>query len=594
MVHSPINNFTDCPTASIDLENVLRATNIISSAIDTDGLLRNIVKFIIETAGASTGAIIMDGMIQAEYVASPLCIQTKLNTPICNWRRGSVDVVNQVIRSKRTIVVSNAKEDSRTHQDPYVLRTCMKSILCMPVIHKDQIKAILYVENDLITDCFKSQQVDVLSILSTQMAISIDNSRYLQAQIKAAEDLTREVRMREQEQDYRRRQEEFIDRICHEIRNPLQGVLGNCDLMQSTIAQLQLSKDDSNTLNNCIESIRTCSEYQKVITDDVLTLSKLEFNQVTLYPEVMSPQTLVNHIVQMFEGEAIKKRLYTCIEVDNMPINLYVMCDYNRLSQVLINLVSNAIKFTSNGGITVECSAAPINGGGEMELCFSVKDTGIGVDRKDSDLIFDRFAQATQRVSSDYGGSGLGLFIGKNIVTLMKGEMKLSSKLGEGSTFSFSIPCKVASTQDVDKWLRAKDEHNKQNARTEEMSLKACQGNPLVLVVEDNKINQRVLVRMLLGAKCNCLVASNGAEGFEKFLENDLDLIFMDIAMPVMDGYECTRRIRQVEKQRGSKMVPIIGLSGNVRQEHHDAGVECGMNRYLVKPCTTKEMIQVV
>ncbi len=591
---SASTNTLNVANFQFDLESILQASRVISSAIDMDSLLENIIKIIVETAGATHASIIIDGNVQAEYVNN----ETKLcHLPLHDWN-GSTAVVQHVASKQEVLVTGCAYQEKRYKfmaNDNYIQTNKSKSILCMPVVHKMRISAILYVENVLTADCFKAEQINVLGILTSQVAISLENSRYFKDQITSMQELAEVQRqIAQNESMYRRVQEEFIDRICHEIRNPIQGVVGNCDVIMGTIRDLeriaqpkQETKPLIDSLRICTTAVQVCAKYQKVITDDVLTLSKLEFQQVKLNTEPFSIRKLVVDVLKMFEAEITNKKLGYKWNIDALADGLILVGDTNRISQVLMNLISNAIKFTARGSIAVTGSVQPVQD--QMQVRIIVEDTGCGMTVEETQRIFNRFAQATQRTFADYGGSGLGLFICKNLVELMGGNIEVSSVKWEMSRFSFTVMCDVATEEQIKQFRNATEDH----VQTEQ-PIPKVDTQTRALVVEDNKINQKVLVRMLEKASCTCTVANDGVEGLEHFTSKSFDLVFMDVAMPRMDGYECTRKIREYEKDKNLKAVPIIGLSGNVRQEHHDMGYEAGMTKYMNKPIQIDEILKIV
>ncbi|KAL0483170.1 hybrid signal transduction histidine kinase K [Acrasis kona] len=582
----------------------------------------------IKVAGASMGAIIIDDQVRAQCINGR--IDGLCNIPLDQWTSGSVAAIKHVYQSKSTLCLGNTNQQalsptntatatatnspssvvspsatSPTQQQSTTSTSCnytfmnsdphlskVRSMICMPVMFQTKVKAVLYMENNLLTDCFKSEQVNVLSILTTQVAISLENARFFESQINHMEQLAQVEKKRAMDElNYRKRQEEFVDRICHEIRNPIQGLIGNCELMDSTLRNLDragISNQIPNqieTLRTCIDAISVCGRYQKVITDDVLTLSKLEFNQVKLSTRPMDPRSLLDYVTKMFEADAHNKKLYLEKYILKQDCEIMVNADYNRISQILINLVSNAIKFTNQGGVKVTLNIESHQESNQKELLFSVSDSGMGIDDKNKEVIFDRFVQATQRNIQEYSGSGLGLFISKMLCELMGGKIWIENNKEGGSTFHFSIMCTQCDPNHV------KDHVNVIKYESQQDVSRALN----VLVVEDNKINQRVLVRLLNGMNCKCQSADDGVDGLNKFKKSHFDVILMDVSMPNMDGLECTRQIRLVEKARGDgQQVMIIGLSGNARQEHQEQGFQAGMDEYLIKPCNSKELVPLL
>ncbi|KAL0488543.1 hypothetical protein AKO1_015771 [Acrasis kona] len=397
----------------------------------------------------------------------------------------------------------------------------------MPVTHQNELRAILYVENELATDCFTSERINVLSILTSQMAISLQNSRSFKEQLKIQQ-VAEFQRGRAQEAEiYREKQEEFIDRICHEIRNPIQGIMGNCDMMNVHIREMRqlighgqpemLEKIQG--LDSFVDAVAICAKYQKVITDDVLTLSKLEFGKIVLVDSALSPAVLLDGVIRMFEAEMEKKGIKMTRDVTGVE-GLVANGDGMRISQVLINLLSNAIKFTSAGGIKIIMDQT--SHGVKVELKCTVEDTGCGMHESECKHLFNRFEQVAQRTQSEYGGSGLGLFICKNLVNLMGGTIRVESVKDVGSRFIFTASLGYPSEEQLAEY-RTQLEASVATPRVEK---KQRDQQLKVLVVEDNKINHKVLTSMLVKAGCTCMGAYNGVEGLAMYKEHEFDLNF--------------------------------------------------------------------
>ncbi|KAL0489253.1 hypothetical protein AKO1_013772 [Acrasis kona] len=479
--------------------------------------------------------------------------------------------------------------------------------MCMPIAYQNDIKGILYLENDLISGCFKPERVLVLNILASQLAISIQHSKHFESEMRALEQLAQVQHNRaEDEQSNRRKLEEFIDRICHEIRNPIQGILGNCEIIAHSLRELKsqsvnpISIDD---LLSYVNNIEVCGKYQHAVTNDVLTLSKLELSKVLLDISPANVHQIIQSVYKMNSAKAVLKGVTLKYDLSGVPDkNMMVMIDSGRISMVLLNLVTNAIKFTASGDILISCFIKNQTDK-DCELYFSVKDTGCGMEPYEMQHIFDRFAQATQRTYSEYGGSGLGLFISKVVVDLMGGSLGVESEKNIGSEFKFNIKCKIHVVEPIRKTSIAPSPSTSSSSSSsfvdkpqKPVFKKRGEGPLSVLIAEDNKINQRVILRMLQKCGCTCVVANDGAEALSLFRENGpFDVVFMDVVMPNMDGYESTSNIRQVEKSRGDgNRVLIVGLSGNVRQEYHELGSKAGMDLFYNKPVNQAEIHELI
>ncbi|KAL0482001.1 autoinducer 2 sensor kinase/phosphatase LuxQ [Acrasis kona] len=556
--------------SNLDLQGLIRTSEIISTTIDMNALLFNVLKIIIETAGATNGCVLIDNKIEAMVHNGE--ITTMCDIPVEKWQFGSIDIIKRVMESKQEILLGNAYlelEDS----DAYVKTHQCKSILCMPILHQDDIRGCLYMNNDLMTDCFKTENIKVLNILTSQLY-----GRYFESRMKGMEKLAFAQKKRaEQEKAYRRKHEEFIDRICHEIRNPIQGIVGNCETIKDIMSSIKgVDPDNEKNLLECVENIVICGQYQRVVTDDVLTLSKLEMNKIVLDQIPVHILMVIKNAFSMNKSEGARKRINFVCEFNNIDEDTVVVMDGNRLTTVLINLLTNAIKFTSSGSVSLISTLHPDN-----QLEIVVRDTGCGMTPSEMNTLFNRFSQATQRIYSEYGGSGLGLFISKAIIDLMGGSIRVRSEKGVGTEFKILVKVTMASSE---------QQSSLQHPKVTQPARRVIE-NPKVLVVEDNKINQRVITRMLGKLSCQCTVADNGLEAVNMYkVKGPFDLVVMDISMPLMDGYEATREIRKFENEKTGERAYITGLSGNVRDEHRDAGIESGMDDFMCKPIGQKEV----
>jgi CheY-like chemotaxis protein/anti-sigma regulatory factor (Ser/Thr protein kinase) len=300
---------------------------------------------------------------------------------------------------------------------------------------------------------------------------------------------------------------------------------------------------------------------------------------ITLVKQLFTPRQAINSICRTFEAEVHKKNLTL---VTDISCDLVLSADINRIGQVLVNILSNAIKFTSHGSIKISCSHTKLPDD-MIKLDISVTDTGCGIAEANIRHLFNRFEQSTQRTTLEYGsGSGLGLFISKNLVRLLGGEITCESEWTRGSRFSFYVMCTKANET-------AQDQYRLQSSAPLGLSnsVNKSKLRPIrALVVQDNMVNQHVLTQMLQQEGCVCITANDGVQALYQVTHNPLDIIFMDIAMPNMDGFECTRKIRELEIQNQAAKVTIIGVSGNVREEYRTRGLELGMTQYLYTPIT--------
>lgn len=474
-----------------------------------------------------------------------------------------------------------------------------------------------------------------------------------------------EKRRMEEAVEMKRQQENFIDITSHEMRNPLSAILQCADEITTSMTDLQAIGYPEEMMvemvKNSIDAagiIALCAQHQKRIVDDILTLSKLDSALLLVTPCDVMPMTVVQRALKMFDGEVHTADIELNFNVDSSVEKLgieWVRLDPSRLLQVLINLTTNAIKFTTTQekrviNVTLAASLEKPNkdgnvvsyfptrakrkdltksadwGTGEkVYLHFAVQDTGRGLSDDEKKLLFIRFSQASPRTHVQYGGSGLGLFISRELVELQGGEIGVASTAGEGSTFAFYITSRRSTAPKdesqqfpgagarksstgrhaVPPHLKGSSQFS-QTASTSQTSLPqrpAPKDALKILIVEDNLVNQKVLSKQLRNMGCVVHVANHGGECLERLREStfwegkkekdelEISVILMDQEMPIMDGLTCTKEIRKLEaKGDVISHVPIIAVTANARSEQIDTALNVGMVS-LISPSPKEHMI---
>ncbi|KAL1297626.1 hypothetical protein AAFC00_006183 [Neodothiora populina] len=446
----------------------------------------------------------------------------------------------------------------------------------------------------------------------------------------------------------KRASEAFIDMVSHEIRNPLSAILQLADGILTSV-ESQAGKTSEQVLD-AAQTIVLCAHHQRKIVDDVLVLSKLDSNLLVLSPDACRPPDIIQKCLKMFESELSRAQIDAHMQIEQSYLDLglsLVVLDESRVLQVVINLLGNAIKFTQSSEdrkITIHLAAhRSVPTGKEYDIQFAsqrrnrslqgsrsnsisqnepseaiylqiaVKDTGRGLTQEEIDRLFQRFSQASPKTYKKYGGSGLGLYISKELTELQGGRIGVKSEgLGKGSVFTFYVQSSrseaLSQKVSVEAAVALESVQNgRRENKIDQVITKTKRTNHdmtsvsslHVLVVEDNAINQKVMAQQLRRAGCTVHVANHGLEALDLIATTNLQggstplsIVLMDVEMPVMNGIDCTKHIRQLQKDHFIKRsVPIIAVTANARNQQIASALGAGVDEVVTKPFRIPELL---
>ena len=365
---------------------------------------------------------------------------------------------------------------------------------------------------------------------------------------------------------------QFLATMSHEIRTPMNGVLGALELLRRS----QLDVDQ----RRLVRTASSSGASLMAILNDVLDHSKIEAGKLSLQYAPVSLQAMALSVVTLFRANAESKGLRLSLDIDP-DLHDWVICDAQRLKQVLLNLVGNAIKFTEQGTVSMRLRNGRVGQPQERsKVVFDVVDTGIGMDRAAADSLFQPFHQIEGHRNRRRGGTGLGLAISQRIVEAMGGRIEVETLPGKGSRFRFALSFEV--------------DHSPQHVSQVDSAMGGLDGDVMlagnVLVVEDNEVNRMIAREVLHSLGLGVIEAVNGVEALEQIDRHQVDLVLMDCQMPVMDGFAATEAIRQREQRLGLPRIPVLALTANAFDEDAQRSRESGMDAHLAKPYTREQL----
>ncbi|MCG8038099.1 MAG: AAA family ATPase [Candidatus Thiodiazotropha taylori] len=570
----------------LDMDTVIKASQTIASEIELEKLIGQMMEIIIENAGAQKGWLLTkEGerwLITAEKDASENKSVLLQSLKMDDQAPISPVIVNYVARTKSALVLDDAQHEGNFTTDPHVLNNQSISLLCLPLLNQGEVSSLLYLENRLIKGAFVQERVELLKLLSSQMAISLDNALLYRDLENRVNERTAELAQSNRELELARQKAEaanraksfFLANMSHELRTPLNAILGFSEMLEH-------DRDTSRDQKKKLTIINRSGDHLLAMINDVLDLSKIEAGRVELEPVAFDLKNLLEDIRRMIEVRATASDLTFNLQIAP-DLTTYVKADAGKLRQVLINLLGNAVKFTEQGGFSLRAQTIPIEGDHkQLSLQIEVEDSGPGIPSEQLDRIFEPFSQAGYS-SAKARGTGLGLAISRSFVELMGGDIKVDSRLGEGTLFQLEIPVIITEAADL-----------KETASRQSSILGLAPGQPTyrILVVDDNLDNRLLLISLLSEIGFAVRGAEDGEQAIKQFQEWSPHFIWMDIRMPVMDGYESTQRIRELS---GGKDVKIVAITASVFKEQKQKILASGCDDILHKPFQSHEIFDTL
>jgi PAS domain S-box-containing protein len=475
-------------------------------------------------------------------------------------------VCGTTAQTRKVAVVSDVQQ-SHDLKTELIRNLGIRAYICQPLIVDNELLGTLSY-GSFTKNSFENDEIEFIKTIGHYVAIA---KKRLRDESDIKESAVRSCELLKQAEAANIAKTAFLANMSHEIRTPMNAIVGLTNILATQEINPERQKE-------FLKTMRYSAEQMMELINDILDISKIESENLELENIPFDLGKAVNQVITIHKVKAEEKGVELKIKYLN-PIFSKLTGDPHRIKQILMNLISNAVKFTSEGSVTLKLDYKPINDNNIL-LKIIVEDTGIGIKQEQLDSIFGKFTQADNSMTRKYGGTGLGLAITKQLVEAMSGTIKATSIYGQGTCFNIELPLhikkdseavsQVVSNQKLDKMINATPPH--------------------VLLVEDYPANIMVATTLLNQFGCTYKVAHNGKKALEILNEENFDIILMDVQMPIIDGFEATRLIRKLEKDIGCARSNIIGITAHVLAGDRERCLDAGMDDYISKPFDQHEL----